>query len=152
MKSRVRFFLGIQAVLCILVTGLFISSAVGIYREGTVRKAEDPLEGIYSREKAEETILSLAPLILLSMGMTAAGLALGIKDSEADKPMMDSGYVRRSLTDREKQEKGKKKSARIRGILILAAFVFIVMGILNGSAKDVLYKARNICTECIGLG
>ena len=36
-------------------------------------------------------------------------------------------------------------------ILILAA-IFIIAGILNGSALDVLFKASNICMECIGLG
>ncbi len=32
------------------------------------------------------------------------------------------------------------------------AFVFIVLGILNGGMRDVLIKAVNICAECIGLG
>ncbi len=40
--------------------------------------------------------------------------------------------------------------ARI-SILIIAA-VFIISGIFNGGASDVLQKAINICTECIGLG
>ena len=43
---------------------------------------------------------------------------------------------------------GKKKTA----IFIAAAAVLIVLGALNGSALDVLYKAINICTECVGLG
>ena len=30
--------------------------------------------------------------------------------------------------------------------------VFIVIGMFNGGMDDVLYKAINICTECIGLG
>ena len=33
-----------------------------------------------------------------------------------------------------------------------AAGVFIVLGVLNGSMEDVLRKAINLCTECIGLG
>ena len=32
------------------------------------------------------------------------------------------------------------------------AITFIVVGVLNGGANDVLIKAINICTECIGLG
>ena len=36
--------------------------------------------------------------------------------------------------------------------LAVAALVFIVMGIFNGGMADVLTKAVNICTECIGLG
>ena len=37
------------------------------------------------------------------------------------------------------------------GLYVLAA-VFIVLGVMNGGWYDVLVKAINICTECIGLG
>ena len=36
--------------------------------------------------------------------------------------------------------------------LIGIAIGLIVVGVFNGSARDVLYKAINICTECVGLG
>ena len=41
-------------------------------------------------------------------------------------------------------------SARI--IVAVIALIFIVLGIANGGMEDVLSKAINICTECIGLG
>lgn len=40
----------------------------------------------------------------------------------------------------------------VRGCIFVPAVVFIVLGILNGGANDVLVKAINICQECIGLG
>ena len=40
----------------------------------------------------------------------------------------------------------------IRGALLAAAAALIVAGVLNCSARDVLYKAITICTECVGLG
>lgn len=40
----------------------------------------------------------------------------------------------------------------LRCSILAIAVIFIVMGILNGSAYDVLTKAVAICTECIGLG
>ena len=40
----------------------------------------------------------------------------------------------------------------LRVALICIAVCFIVVGIFNGSADDVLTKAIKICTECIGLG
>lgn len=40
----------------------------------------------------------------------------------------------------------------VRLILYAAAVVFIVLGVMNGGLYDVLVKAVNICTECIGLG
>jgi hypothetical protein len=36
--------------------------------------------------------------------------------------------------------------------LLVLSVLFIVVGIFNGGAEDVLQKAINICTECIGLG
>ena len=42
------------------------------------------------------------------------------------------------------------KTARFA--ILAVALVFIVVGIFNGSANDVLTKAIKICTECIGLG
>ncbi len=40
----------------------------------------------------------------------------------------------------------------LRLTIIAVAVIFIVLGIINGGASDVLIKAVNICTECIGLG
>lgn len=39
-----------------------------------------------------------------------------------------------------------------RGIVFVVGVTFVVIGIVNGGARDVLIKAINICTECIGLG
>ena len=36
--------------------------------------------------------------------------------------------------------------------IILIAVIFIIVGVFNGGAEDVLKKAIAICTECIGLG
>lgn len=40
----------------------------------------------------------------------------------------------------------------MRFIMYAIAILFIVLGIVNGGLHDVLVKAINICTECIGLG
>ncbi len=46
----------------------------------------------------------------------------------------------------------KALTSGIRIAIAVVALVLIVMGILNGGMADVLSKAINICTECIGLG
>jgi len=40
----------------------------------------------------------------------------------------------------------------VRLSMFLLSLVFIAFGIWNGGMRDVLVKAINICTECIGLG
>lgn len=52
------------------------------------------------------------------------------------------------LSDNERSVSMKK----LRILLYAAALLLIVAGILNGGMRDVLIKAINICTECIGLG
>ena len=45
-----------------------------------------------------------------------------------------------------------KKKGVLQAAVIIAAVVLIIAGVHNKSARDVLYKAVTICTECIGLG
>ena len=40
----------------------------------------------------------------------------------------------------------------VRLAVLVVAIVFIILGVMNGGANDVLIKAINICTECIGMG
>ena len=37
-------------------------------------------------------------------------------------------------------------------ILIFSGIAFIVIGIKNGDAADVMKKAAMICLECVGIG
>lgn len=47
---------------------------------------------------------------------------------------------------------GRMPVNALRIVLLGAAILFIVLGVMNGGLHDVLVKAINICTECIGLG
>ena len=53
-------------------------------------------------------------------------------------------------------EAASVQSAKARGVaraaLYMAAAAMLIAGVLNGGMRDVLVKAVNICTECIGLG
>lgn len=40
----------------------------------------------------------------------------------------------------------------VKGVILVVGIVFVVAGCINGGILDVLEKAINICTECIGLG
>lgn len=45
-----------------------------------------------------------------------------------------------------------KHQSTLRIMILSTALLFILLGVMNGGAYDVLIKAINICTECIGLG
>ncbi len=137
-------FLILQAVLCALLAVLLAAGAIGIYREGAAARALNPLESIYTPELVAEKLGSLIPLILLLTVLSATGIVLGIRDPRADRPAEAPGPV---------EHRGNPgREALVRKILLAAAAVLIVLGILNGSAYDVLVKAIHICTECVGLG
>lgn len=46
----------------------------------------------------------------------------------------------------------KDRSGVIRRIIVLAAVALLILGACTGGTQDVLTKAVNICTECVGLG
>ena len=50
------------------------------------------------------------------------------------------------------EPRGRMMLPAIRLVVAVAAVVFVILGIFNGGAEDVLKKAIAICTECIGLG
>ena len=54
--------------------------------------------------------------------------------------------------DYSRKEAPCMSKALARWILLALAGLFIILGVINGGANDVLVKAINICTECIGLG
>lgn len=57
---------------------------------------------------------------------------------------------------KKQPESEAEKSPKIRNLtraaLYAAAVVLLIAGVMNGGMRDVLVKAVNICTECIGLG
>ena len=84
------------------------------------------------------------PLFFAAIILLAAGIAMKIRDPEAGRPARGTGPMKPA---REMKHRGT-----VQAVLVAAALALIVAGILNGSARDVLIKAINICTECIGLG
>ena len=52
----------------------------------------------------------------------------------------------------QKSQLPLKTLFHLRAAMFVLIFIFILLGIFNGGMYDVLVKAINICTECIGLG
>lgn len=146
--NRTRVFRIVQALLCALIALLLCASAVDIYRQGAANQAEHPLEAIYTPEAIAGKLAPVAPLFFISVGLTAAGLLLGAGDEAGVRPAKTSG----GIASTPRKEASGRRAGILRAVIVAAAAAFILMGIFNGSARDVLYKAANICTECIGLG
>jgi len=253
--TRSKLYLALQAAVCIALVVLLSLSAISIYREGSARKAEHPMESVYTPGEVAGKFAPIAPLLFAGLGLLVAGLVLGAKDENADKPVTDAELNRdlviarvaqpseAMLTEQRAQrrlawigwavfalcmvpiliyimnpahfpevdlegmsfsmlrvflpwtavglgalavtsilreksvlrqteaaqaqlkaEKAagivaapqsadmQKKTILPQAIIIVAAVILIIAGVFNGSARDVLYKAITICTECVGLG
>lgn len=176
--DKKKILLYAQAVLCILWAVLMAAAAVGIFRQGTAYQAQGhPEVWIYTREKAVAAFLRLLPLLLLAVAVNIAAVVLNVRDDKQDKPralpyLTELYKAERaaektagSATAESKTTEGDPaggalksddlKSGKLRNIrmaLLALAVVFIIAGVFNGSMEDMLIKAINICTECVGLG
>ena len=142
--NRNRIILILQAVICVLLAVVLAAGAVCICRDGLARKAENPLENVYTPENTAGLFTAALPLLIVFILLLAIGLALGVKDPKADRPAGPSGPV--------KPAAGPGNRKTLQAVFVVMAAGFIAAGILNGSVGDVLIKAIHICTECIGLG
>ena len=109
---------------------------------------------------AQDLEAMLASLVLHTLPWIAAGLGVLLigalleeksirREIEAARAQLRAGKGGRPAAVGSPPARG---AGAIRILLLLAAGVLIVLGALNGSLEDVLRKAINICTECIGLG
>ena len=154
-------YLIVQSILCVLVAAALIAAAWQIYSGGMAQRAADPLAWIYTRDTVARKLAFIAPLIFLCLGMGIGGMILGIKDSRgriAAKNLQTAGSkAEKDVHHTEKNTASAgasaiKKPHFLQAVIVIIAIILIIAGIVNGSARDVLYKAANICTECVGLG
>lgn len=143
-KSKV--YLVLQGAVCCALAALLAASALSIYREGRALRAIDPTASIYTPEIVAERFRPIAPLFVAALVLLVVGLALGIRDEGAERPAKAPGLLPPTPAA------PPRRQGAVRAALLIAAAVLIVAGIANGSARDVLYKAITICTECVGLG
>lgn len=112
----------------------------------------------FPAEDLENMILSLTRSVFPWMAAGFFSLVLAglleeksiLREVNAARTQLREGKARTKLNV---QMRALSRHAHsLRAVFLAAAFIFIVLGVLNGSLKDVLLKAINICTECVGLG
>ena len=146
--DKKKVFLIIQSILCAIVTALPAVFALIIYTRGLAAKAADPTAWIYSRELAGRYLLPVLPIAVITLVMALVGILLGIRDEKLGKPVKGIEMKKRT----KPATNGIKPVTIVRLAILVIAIAFIIIGIVNGSARDVLFKAVTICTECVGLG
>lgn len=135
-----------------IILGLGCLSISTILQEKSIRRETAAAQEQLKAEKAA------AGKVKVTTADTAADSKAEVK-AAADAPEPDSRPETTAAKADSKPEKkatapAKKMDAkrRLQLIVAIAAVVFIILGVFNGSAKAVYTKAANICTECVGLG
>ena len=107
---------------------------------------------MYTAEKiaAKAPILAVPALLLIVCAVMAIILKrrqVTEQEYVAEKELYEKGIYTRTAAKKDVQ-----RTRTFRLLLLVVSVVLIVFGIVNGGMRDVLVKAINICTECIGLG
>ena len=89
------------------------------------------------------------------IGITALMISTMLKEKSMKAEIeaaKEQGLGKTSFSSDHNKALSYKTVLVLRIVILVLAVVLIVAGIVNGSAQDVLGKAVNICTECVGLG
>lgn len=124
--TKSKLFLAMQAAICVALAVWLSLSAIGIWREGSARKAEQPMESVYTPEAVAERFAPIAPLMIAGAALLVAGLALGIRDERAEKPVRDARLERDLLAVcvAEPSEEMRAERRRQRGLAWVGGGLF----------------------------
>ena len=110
--------------------------------------------GNFSSLDLEQVVGSMvkhvAPWVVLGLAAAAAASVLSGQSAQRELAILKSAPQKKPESAAPAEKKRMLPPLRIA--LYAAAVVLIALGVANGGLWDVLVKAVNICTECIGLG
>lgn len=123
---------------------------------------------LYLTNLSNFEVATLTDDVIAAMTVVLPSVVVGLAAWVAVTLLHHASYAREAVLAKQavqtapavpKKEKTTEDSTRadkvvwiLRGVVLLMAVVFVVLGIANGGMTDVLEKAIKICTECIGLG
>ena len=142
-KMRIlRIYSILLGVVIVIAAICLMAGCLSIYNSG-----DQP----YSREIVAATFSKIAIPVFLCIGMIILGFVLNFLLSPADEKT-EKKIVSISKELSEADLLVAKKIRISRYCILGVAVIFLVYGLATGGIADVLAKAINICTECIGLG
>ena len=112
------------------------------------------LWGRFSSTAADALSHDVAAQILVLLPPIALSLAAAALYQILARPSVERETKTLALlpTVAEEPPRPSRKLLIARTAVLTAAVIFLILGVANGGALDVIGKAVRICTECIGLG
>ena len=132
----------VSAASLIILLLLFAWNCIDIYVDATV----DQSQVMYQADDVHKRLQALGLPCVVLLGIVAIN---GVVTA-----VLQPGAVSRKAARKTGSCKPPKQAhhRKTQAIVLIMAVVLILLGIMNGGLYDVLVKAINICTECIGLG
>ena len=154
-RERLRPMLPVLAAYAALAVAAGLADRNSAAPERSLRRKRD------CRRDHRRRNVCVAAIAAVCAAMCLIGLLNGAERTMEQRllcvgPWAALGFVAAAVLDAESGTKMPGAPARAVGaarmLLYAAAAAFIVLGAMNGGLRDVLVKAGNLCTECIGLG
>ena len=138
-----------MSVMTVLLAACLAAGMLHLYMDGLAgQQATGPAEPVFTAQAISAMIHRISPVFLAWLACAVLSLLLGWLTPE--KYQASRGYPVQMKNKKSEGTSVPRNAARL--VLFVAALVLLVLGIKNGGLRDVLIKAINICTECIGLG
>ncbi len=133
----------LMAALTLLLGLDLIGSVLALYIGGLARReaSGSALTPIFTREAVALQLRWVWPVLALWLAVFLAAALTGRLHCAQASPADPPGAAR-----------PLRRVTALRWALLALAVILIAAGVWNGGLHDVLVKAVNICTECIGLG
>ncbi|MCD7729152.1 MAG: hypothetical protein LUI60_04485 [Clostridia bacterium] len=148
----------IKIVWCVAAVGCLVFAAVGL----AYMLDFSHFRGDNVTQDVKTAIIRICPFVVCSFALCIGAVIYQGWGAKKELP-----HVKKLVALGKKQEsKGIRKLYytavaavqsdtyiwMARTVLFIAGVLLVMLGIMNDGAGDVLLKAVNICTECIGLG
>ena len=148
MGKTMRVVRVVMAVLTVAVCLLLCWEAADILRAGnSPENFSAPgvrIRPVYTREDVAARLGRIAPVLYGYVAAAVLALILQATAGERTRPAAAAPAAAPAGSG-----KGRLALCAALGVLAIG---LIGLGVVNGGARDVLVKAVNICTECVGLG
>ena len=139
-KKRIHLLYGILLSAMLVITGICLCVAcAGIYFSG-----EQP----FSREAVAAAFRYIAVPVYVCIALAVGGLILDALFPAESKKQGSRKKVDRSPAPAKQEH----KLLYLRLALLGVGIAIFAYGFFAGGTADVMTKAVNICTECVGLG
>lgn len=135
-SSRFVLIYNIILVISVILAGIsLISGALVIYFSGNG----------YSREIVTKTFSKISIPVYISIALIIGNLFVKSSSKKRFQKPENFNQTHESIFN-------SNKISIIKISIVLLAITSLIIGVIAGGMSDVLTKAVNICTECIGLG